>query len=75
MVAEVAACPDWSMRSYSLMWPTRSLVGGEELSRNFLAGIGEGKQRSVRLSAWFHTPSAFFRQVGGAGCTRVGCPN
>ena len=73
-VAEVAAGRDWLVRSYSLMWPTRSLVAGEELSRNFLAGIGEEKQRSVRLSAWFHTPSDFFRQVGGAGCARVGVP-
>ncbi|CAL5398452.1 unnamed protein product [Camellia sinensis] len=33
---------------------------GDECTRDFLCGIGEEKQRSARLTAWFHTPQNYF---------------
>ncbi|KAL2501429.1 tubulin-tyrosine ligase [Forsythia ovata] len=48
--------------SYSILWPTESIQGGDECTRDFLFGIGEEKQRSARLTAWFHTPQNYFIQ-------------
>ena len=49
--------------SYSLLWPCEDLRRGDECTRDFLKGITEDKQRSSRLTAWFHTPSNYFEQV------------
>ncbi|XP_010416704.1 PREDICTED: tubulin--tyrosine ligase-like protein 12 isoform X3 [Camelina sativa] len=46
--------------SYSVMWPRKSLQKGDECTRDFLSGIGEDKQRSARLTAWFQTPENYF---------------
>lgn len=46
--------------SFSILWPTQNVERGEECTRDFLFGIGEDKQRSARLSAWFHTPENYF---------------
>lgn len=46
--------------SFSLLWPTHNICYGEECTRDFLFGIGEDKQRSARLTAWFHTPENYF---------------
>lgn len=46
--------------SYSVMWPIQNVEKGEECTRDFLLSIGEEKQRSARLSAWFHTPENYF---------------
>ncbi|KAJ0987501.1 hypothetical protein J5N97_005857 [Dioscorea zingiberensis] len=48
--------------SFSVLWPTQDVQSGEECTRDFLFGIGEDKQRSARLSAWFHTPENYFIQ-------------
>ncbi|XP_078164148.1 tubulin-tyrosine ligase [Carex rostrata] len=48
--------------SYSVLWPIRDVQQGEECTRDFLFGIGEDKQRSARLTAWFHTPENYFIQ-------------
>ncbi|KAG9457314.1 hypothetical protein H6P81_001822 [Aristolochia fimbriata] len=48
--------------SYSLLWPTKNIVKREECTRDYLFGIGEDKQRSARLTAWFHTPEIYFIQ-------------
>lgn len=48
--------------SYSVLWPTRDVNYGDECTRDFLFGIGEEKQRSARLTAWFHTPESYFTQ-------------
>ncbi|WOL02637.1 tubulin--tyrosine ligase-like protein 12 [Canna indica] len=48
--------------SFSVLWPTRDVHCGEECTRDFLFGIGEDKQRSARLTAWFHTPEHYFIQ-------------
>ncbi|MQL78050.1 hypothetical protein Taro_010469 [Colocasia esculenta] len=48
--------------SFSVLWPTRDVVKGEECTRDFLFGIGEDKHRSARLTAWFHTPENYFVQ-------------
>ncbi|KAF8718184.1 hypothetical protein HU200_025675 [Digitaria exilis] len=48
--------------SYTILWPTHDVHTGEECTRDFLFGIGEEKQRSARLTAWFHTPENFFIQ-------------
>jgi hypothetical protein len=49
--------------SYTVLWPTRDVYTGEECTRDFLFGIGEDKQRSARLTAWFHTPENYFIQA------------
>ncbi|KAG6515417.1 hypothetical protein ZIOFF_025829 [Zingiber officinale] len=48
--------------SFSLLWPTQDVHYGEECTRDFLFGVGENKQRSARLTAWFHTPENYFIQ-------------
>lgn len=49
--------------SFSVLWPTRNVQKGDECTRDFLFGIGEDKQRSARLTAWFHTPQNYFIQA------------
>ncbi|XP_058206510.1 uncharacterized protein LOC131320010 [Rhododendron vialii] len=46
--------------SFSILWPTQKVQKGNECTRDFLYGIGEEKQRSARLSAWYHTPQNYF---------------
>ncbi|CAE5964467.1 unnamed protein product [Arabidopsis arenosa] len=46
--------------SYSVMWPIKNSQKGNECTRDFLSGIGEDKQRSARLTAWFQTPENYF---------------
>nr|GLL20714.1 tubulin--tyrosine ligase-like protein 12 [Ipomoea trifida] len=46
--------------SYSILWPTEDIQRNDECTRDFLFGIGEDKQRSARLTAWFHTPRNYF---------------
>ncbi|XP_039144964.1 tubulin--tyrosine ligase-like protein 12 [Dioscorea cayenensis subsp. rotundata] len=48
--------------SFSVLWPTQDVQNGDECTRDFLFGIGEDKQRSARLTAWFHTPENYFIQ-------------
>nr|ATB19771.1 putative tubulin-tyrosine ligase [Callitropsis vietnamensis] len=49
--------------SYSVMWPNNDVHKGEECTRDYLPGIGEDKQRSSRLTSWFHTPEYYFIQM------------
>ncbi|KAI5674266.1 hypothetical protein M9H77_14630 [Catharanthus roseus] len=46
--------------SYSILWPIANVQRGDECTRDYLFGIGEDKQRSARLTAWFHTPQNYF---------------
>ncbi|MCD9560626.1 hypothetical protein HAX54_019343 [Datura stramonium] len=46
--------------SYSILWPIDDVREGDECTRDYLFGIGEEKQRSARLTAWFHTPINYF---------------
>ncbi|XP_050218847.1 uncharacterized protein LOC126669428 [Mercurialis annua] len=46
--------------SYSILWPIQSVENGDECTRDFLFGFGEDKQRSARLTAYFHTPQNYF---------------
>ncbi|KAL6965791.1 hypothetical protein U1Q18_036852 [Sarracenia purpurea var. burkii] len=46
--------------SFSILWPTQKIQKGDECTRDFLYAIGEEKQRSARLTAWFHTPQNYF---------------
>ncbi|XVE53987.1 hypothetical protein DITRI_Ditri03aG0046700 [Diplodiscus trichospermus] len=46
--------------SYSILWPTENVNKGNECTRDYLFGIGEDKQRSARLTAWFYTPESYF---------------
>lgn len=48
--------------SFSILWPVQNVQKGDECTRDFLFGIGEDKQRSARLTAWFHTPENYFIQ-------------
>lgn len=49
--------------SFSVLWPIQDVHHGEECTRDFLFGVGEDKQRSARLTAWFDTPENYFIQV------------
>ncbi|EEC74627.1 hypothetical protein OsI_10249 [Oryza sativa Indica Group] len=49
--------------SYTILWPVHDVHTGEECTRDFLFGVGEDKQRSARLTAWFHTPENYFIQA------------
>ncbi|KAL2653822.1 hypothetical protein R1flu_021950 [Riccia fluitans] len=65
-VAPFMYLPDGTLDSaisYSLLWPVQDVVRGEECTRDYLYGIGEDKQRSARLTAWFHTPTTFFAEA------------
>ena len=44
--------------SFTLLWPTESLEAGDYLTRDYLNGIKEEKQRSYRMAAWQRLPSA-----------------
>lgn len=46
--------------SFTILWPAKDVQYGDECTRDYLFGIGEEKQRSVRLTAWFHTPQKYF---------------
>ena len=46
-----------------MLWPIQNVQNGDECTRDFLFGIGEDKQRSARLTAYFHTPQYYFIQV------------
>ena len=52
-----------SFPSFSIFWPTENVQKGDECTLDYLFGIGEDKQRSARLTAWFHTPENYFIQV------------
>ncbi|KAL3685815.1 hypothetical protein R1sor_003837 [Riccia sorocarpa] len=65
-VAPFMYLPDGTLNSaisYSLLWPVKNVIKGEECTRDYLCGIGEDKQRSARLTAWFHTPTTFFAEA------------
>ncbi|KAM3693701.1 hypothetical protein ACJW31_07G003500 [Castanea mollissima] len=57
--------------SFSILWPTQNVQKGDECTRDFLFGIGEEKQRSARLSAWFHTPQNFFIKEYEKHCQKL----
>ncbi|XP_058080681.1 uncharacterized protein LOC131228849 [Magnolia sinica] len=57
--------------SFSVLWPTQNVQKGEECTRDFLFGIGEDKQRSARLTAWFHTPQSYFIQEYEKYCQQL----
>lgn len=62
-VAPFLYMPDGNLSSavsFSILWPTQDVHKGDECTRDFLFGIGEDKQRSARLTAWFHTPRNYF---------------
>ncbi|KAI3694429.1 hypothetical protein L1987_77394 [Smallanthus sonchifolius] len=55
--------PDGTLESavsFTILWPTKNIQYGDECTRDYLFGIGEEKQRSARLTAWFHTPHPYF---------------
>ncbi|XVE97892.1 hypothetical protein REPUB_Repub03eG0058000 [Reevesia pubescens] len=65
-VAPFLFMPDGKLASavsYSILWPTQNVKKGDECTRDYLFGIGEDKQRSARLTAWFYTPQNYFIQV------------
>lgn len=61
--------PLWKMAlsflvsSFTILWPIHNVQKGDECTRDYLFGIGEEKQRSARLTAWFHTPQNYFMHV------------
>nr|XP_024379358.1 tubulin--tyrosine ligase-like protein 12 [Physcomitrium patens] len=65
-VAPFMYLPDGTIQSaisYSLLWPVQDVSSGDECTRDYLFGIGEDRQRSSRLAAWFHIPSEVFPQA------------
>ncbi|KAK1280292.1 hypothetical protein QJS04_geneDACA004914 [Acorus gramineus] len=62
-VAPFLFMPDGKLESaisFSVLWPIQNVHKGDECTRDYLIGIGEDKQRSARLTAWFHTPQNYF---------------
>ncbi|PWA79098.1 tubulin-tyrosine ligase [Artemisia annua] len=62
-VAPFLYMPDGKLESavsFTILWPTKDIQSGDECTRDYLFGIGEEKQRSARLTAWFHTPQKYF---------------
>ncbi|KAK1307546.1 hypothetical protein QJS10_CPA09g00109 [Acorus calamus] len=62
-VAPFLFMPDGKLESaisFSVLWPIQNVHKGDECTRDYLIGIGEDKQRSARLTAWFHTPQSYF---------------
>ncbi|XP_057969004.1 uncharacterized protein LOC131158277 isoform X2 [Malania oleifera] len=57
--------------SFSILWPTQNVQKGDECTRDFLFGIGEDKQHSARLTAWFHTPENYFIQEYEKHCRKL----
>ncbi|KAI9191719.1 hypothetical protein LWI28_012507 [Acer negundo] len=57
--------------SFSILWPIQNVHKGDECTRDFLFGIGEDKQRSARLTAWFHTPENYFIQEYEKHCKKL----
>ena len=49
--------------SYSLLWPVKHLHEGDLVTRDFLNGIPEEKQRSHRLSAWFKPSTELYQSA------------
>eukprot|EP00826_Nyctotherus_ovalis_P033880 TRINITY_DN2766_c0_g1_i3.p1 TRINITY_DN2766_c0_g1~~TRINITY_DN2766_c0_g1_i3.p1 ORF type:complete len:235 (+),score=44.62 TRINITY_DN2766_c0_g1_i3:1043-1747(+) len=49
-----------SMTGICLLWPTRDLMLGSLLYRDFLYGVSELQARSARLSVWYDTPKELF---------------
>lgn len=56
--------------SFTLLWPTQNVKNGDECTCDFLFGIGEDKQRSARLSAWFQTPQNYFIKEYAKHCQK-----
>ena len=48
------------MVAFSVMWPTSDIKMGDEITRDFLNGLTEARQRSSRLAAWFKLPEGFY---------------
>ena len=42
--------------SFTLMWPLQQINTDDNLTRDYLNGIKEEKQRSARMAAWFKMP-------------------
>ncbi|KAL6575373.1 hypothetical protein OROMI_012658 [Orobanche minor] len=57
--------------SFSILWPTKNVRSGDECTRDYLFGIGEDRQRSARLTAWFHTPQNYFIKEYGKYRTKL----
>lgn len=77
-IAPFMFLPDGTLESavsYSLLWPEKDVQKDEECTRDYLFGIGEEKQRSARLTAWFHTPKAFFEKAFRDFEQRLGAAN
>ncbi|KAH9562882.1 hypothetical protein CY35_05G094600 [Sphagnum magellanicum] len=73
-VAPFMFLPDGTLKSaisYTLMWPIEDVGKGNECMRDYLFGVGEDKQRSSRLTAWFHTPPDFFKQAYEVHCNEL----
>ena len=44
--------------SFSLMWPLEEIKVGDYITRDYLNGIKEEKQRSARFAAWYKLPES-----------------
>lgn len=49
--------------AYTLLWTTQDVRQGELVTRDYLYGMKENKQRSARLAIWYKLPSSYY--VGG----------
>lgn len=51
------------MVAYSLLWPVKPIKEGELVSRDYLHGLGEKKQRSSRLAIWYNLPDDYYKKI------------
>ena len=54
---------DENVVAFSLMWPIKDIKMGDLISRDFLNGYPEARQRSSRLAAWYKVPEAYYSKL------------
>ena len=46
--------------AFSVFWPLVDIKMGDIITRDFLNGFTEQRQRSSRLAAWFKLPEVYY---------------
>lgn len=49
-----------NMWAYSIFWPIKPISAGDYVTKDYLHGYPEDKQRSSRLAIWYELPRGFF---------------
>lgn len=51
---------DKDVVAYSLLWPLEDIQVGDLITKDYLSGLKEERQRSSRLAAWFQLPKTYY---------------